>query len=120
MPTETVVIEAGFPVSEPFEATDEVHPLTLPGGRAVQMMHIGPYEQMAQAYIDLQAWMQEQGLTPASGMWETYLSSPMLEPDPSGWKTLIIWPITWHSYLVVLAAGLVTPEGCDQPDNCRP
>ncbi len=93
MPTDTVVVEAGFPVSAPFETAGNVHALVLPGGQAVEAIHIGPYETMEKTYADLQAWMSEQGLRPASGLWECYLSDPRSEPDPTTWRTRIVWPL---------------------------
>ncbi|MGF1600296.1 MAG: GyrI-like domain-containing protein [Acidimicrobiales bacterium] len=65
----------------------------LPGGRVVRVMHTGPYETMEQTCATLQTWMAEQGLQPATGMWESYLSDPWAEPDPATWRTLIVWPV---------------------------
>jgi len=93
MPGDTVVVEAGFAVSGRVDASGDVHPLSLPGGRAVRAMHIGPYDALEQTCADLQAWMAEQGLTPADAMWECYLSDPVTEPDPGTWRTLIVWPV---------------------------
>ena len=94
MPTETVVVEAGFPVSGVIETIGEAHHLELPGGRAVVALHIGPFETMGKTYSDLEAWMAEHDLDPATGMWECYLSDPVTEPDPSTWQTRIVWPVT--------------------------
>ena len=94
MPAETVAVEAGFPVSAPAEDHGHVHRIVLPGGRAVQAIHVGPYDTMEKTYDDLQSWMAEQGLHPAVGMWESYLSDPQVERDPANWQTRIIWPIT--------------------------
>ncbi len=93
MPAETVAVEAGFPVSARVDLEGEAHSLTLPAGRAVQVMHIGPFETMEQTYRDLVSWMDAQQLRPASGMWESYLSDPQTDPDPASWQTLIVWPI---------------------------
>ena len=93
MPSETVVIEAGFPVAGPVEPTGDVHPLVLPGGRAVVVTHVGPYETMVDTYAQMQAWMERENLRPATGMWENYLSDPRLEPDPEQWRTRIVWPV---------------------------
>lgn len=93
MPSATVAIEAGFPVSKLAESGAGAHSLVLPGGRAVQVLHVGPYETMKETYVKLQSWMDAQGLQPASGMWESYLSDPQAEPDPSTWRTMIIWPV---------------------------
>lgn len=68
-PTETVVVEAGFAVSDHVDPRGEAHPLLLPGGRAVRAMHVGPYESMERTYDDLLRWMSEHGLHPAVDMW---------------------------------------------------
>ncbi len=94
MPTDVVVVEAGFPTAEPVDAGDGVHTLTLPGGPAVVAEHIGPYDTMEQTYEELGTWMTEQGLTPRSGPWETYLTDPSAEPDPAKWCTRITWPVS--------------------------
>ena len=93
MPTETVAVEAGFPVSAPAGAHGDAHRLVLPGGRAVQAVHRGPYDTMDETYGDLQSWMAEQGLQPRAGPWECYLSDPQVERDPGMWRTRIVWPI---------------------------
>jgi effector-binding domain-containing protein len=93
MPTETVTVEAGFPVSAPVELHGQAHRLVLPGGRAVQATHVGPYDTMEQTYTKLWSWMADQGLQPAVGMWECYLSDPRVERDPATWRTRIIWPV---------------------------
>ncbi len=96
-PTDTVAVEAGFPVSGPVEPDGDAHPFVLPGGRAVLAMHIGPYETMEATYVELQSWMAEQGLHPSPGMWECYLSDPETEPDPASWRTKIVWPVDRRS-----------------------
>ena len=93
MPTEVVTVEAGLPVSAPVEASGDVHPLVLPGGRAVVGVHVGPYDSLEATYTELTSWMAARGLTPAGTMWESYLSDPEAEPDPATWRTRITWPI---------------------------
>jgi effector-binding domain-containing protein len=92
-PTDTVVVEAGAPVSAPAPDSGEVHRLVLPGGRAVVATHVGPYDTLATTYADLQAWMRAERLVPAGPVWESYLSDPAAEPDPSTWRTRIVWPV---------------------------
>lgn len=93
MPDETVEVEAGFPVSRPADPRGGAHRLVLPGGRAVEAIHVGPYDSMERSYGELVAWMSEQGLEPAAQVWETYLSDPESHPDPSTWQTRIVWPV---------------------------
>ncbi len=94
MPTDTVVVEAGAPVSAPVETSGEVHRLVLPGGRAMVAVHVGPYDTLEKTYAELQDWMDEHAIAPAAGMWECYLSDPAVDPDAATCETQIVWPIT--------------------------
>lgn len=93
MPGAVVVVEAGFPTSAPVEASGDVHGLVLPGGPAAVVVHVGPFDALEQTYAELMAWMADRGHRPAVGMWESYLSDPEAEPDPSTWRTEIVWPL---------------------------
>lgn len=92
MPGETVDVEAGFPVSSPISDAEGVTAGTLPGGKVVEAVHIGPYETLADTYAEVQRWMGEHELTPADEMWECYLSDPQQEPDSAKWRTLVMVP----------------------------
>ncbi|QCB98733.1 AraC family transcriptional regulator [Arthrobacter sp. PAMC25564] len=97
MPTDVVDVEAGFPLAAPFTPAGGgdtgVSAGSLPSGHAYEAMHIGPYEKLQQTYGAIQARMQADGVTPGEAMWEYYLSDPAAEPDPSKWKTLVVWPV---------------------------
>lgn len=93
MPAETVDVEVGFPVTSPVRPAGEVLPGTLPGGRAVEAMHVGPYDTMGETYGQVEQWMVAERLRPGPVMWESYLSDPQTEPDPATWHTLIHWPV---------------------------
>ncbi len=95
MPTDVVDVEAGFPLAAPYPGGDDggVAAGVLPAGRALEAMHVGPYESLPETYGAVMARMQADGLTPANTMWEYYLSDPSAEPDPAAWKTLIVWPV---------------------------
>jgi effector-binding domain-containing protein len=93
LPDETVEVSVGFPTVGELHPAGDVAPLSLPAGRAVVATHVGPYEDLERTYGELVAWAQAQGIEPAVGMWEQYLSDPSAEPDPSTWRTLIVWPL---------------------------
>jgi effector-binding domain-containing protein len=105
MPSETVDVEAGFPVAAPFDApglTDgdgveaggRVEAGTLPGGRTAVGTHVGPYEGLTDTYQQMAGWISAQGLIPGPAVWEVYLSDPGQEPDPATWRTEVYWPAT--------------------------
>ena len=92
MPSDTVDVAAGFPTAGPVQPTGSVTATTLPGGRAARVLHTGTYDSLGETYDPLMAWFQEQGLTPADVMWESYLNEP--SPDaPEAAETLITWPV---------------------------
>jgi effector-binding domain-containing protein len=90
-PTESADLEAGFPVSRPVEPSGAVAPSTLPGGRAVRLVHRGGYEELGTSWERLVTWAEEQGLTRAPVMWEVYLTEPTPDADPSTMRTELNW-----------------------------
>ncbi len=92
-PTDKVRVTAGLPVDGEIAPSGEVRPFTRPGGRAVVAVHVGPYESLESTYHDMLEWMGEQGVRPAAGMWEEYLSDPAAQPDPATWRTRVVWPV---------------------------
>lgn len=93
-PSDTVDVAAGFPTGGVIsETSGGVVPFELPGGRAVQVVHVGPYDRLGEAYERVTSWMGEQGLAPANAMWETYLTEPTPDGDPAANQTLITWPV---------------------------
>jgi effector-binding domain-containing protein len=74
MPTATVEVAAGFPVSAPVAPDGDVTALELPGGRVITGIHIGSYDEMERTYRELIEWAASQGIQLAEGMWESYLN----------------------------------------------
>ena len=62
----------------------------MPGGAAIETVHIGPYETLGDTYRQLAGWMQQHARHPAELSWESYLTGP---DDPAGPETLVVWPI---------------------------
>ena len=93
MPGRTVDVEAGFPLSEPITPQDGVVDGILPGGPAVEAVHVGPYDTLQETYTDVLRWMGEQGMKPTGLMWEAYLTDPATAPDPATWETLVVQPV---------------------------
>lgn len=57
------------------------------------MVHHGGYDGLDASWDRLQRWVAEQGLTPASGFWEVYLTEPTPEGDPADNRTALYVPL---------------------------
>jgi effector-binding domain-containing protein len=90
VPGDTVDVEAGYPVATEVASEGEVRPSSVPGGDAVETVHIGPYETLGDTYREMAGWMERHGRRPATLTWELYLTDP---EDPAGPETLVVWPI---------------------------
>jgi AraC family transcriptional regulator len=91
-----MTMEPGMPIASgtvPATGGSGVVMETLPGGPAATTVHIGPYDQLQEAYAALEQWIRAQGLVPGNAPWESYLTDPGEVPDPKDWKTEVIWPI---------------------------
>jgi AraC family transcriptional regulator len=71
----------------------EVRSDTLPGGTAAVTVHMGPYDQLVDAYAAIEQWMQANGVEAAGPPWESYVTDPAEYPNPADWKTEVFWPI---------------------------
>jgi effector-binding domain-containing protein len=91
MPTDTVDVEAGFPVSATVAAVNGVRAGILPACRAVQAMHVGSYDTLGATYQAVKQWMHDKKLKASHDMWEYYLSDQ--SSDPATWRTLVVWPV---------------------------
>lgn len=87
-------LEAGFPVAAPIGGEGRVTSSELPGGQVAVAWHIGPYDTCEQTYNALLAWIGAQGCKAADDMWEVYWTDPTKVPDPSQWRTEVVWPLS--------------------------
>ncbi|MET4591442.1 GyrI-like domain-containing protein [Arthrobacter sp. 754] len=92
-PTETVDVEAGFPVMGTFAASGTVVSSSLPAAEAYETVHTGPYDTLEGTYTAVREHMKAAGKTPSETMWEYYLNGPPDEPDPQKWQTRVVWPV---------------------------
>jgi effector-binding domain-containing protein len=90
---DTVDVEAGFPVAAEVTSDADVKPGILPGGEAVETVHTGPYETLADTYRELADWIERHGRRPADLSWECYLTDPDDPNHPGGPETLVVWPV---------------------------
>jgi effector-binding domain-containing protein len=94
MPSETLDVEAGFPVDRAIEPAGEVEPSTLPGGAVARTVLEGGFEGLGTAWQTLATWLGASGHRPATGgIWEVYLTEPTPDMDPADLRTELNWPL---------------------------
>jgi effector-binding domain-containing protein len=95
-PSETVDVAAGFPVSglDVGSLEGDVEVVDRPGGRAAAAMHVGPYDELPETYVQVEQWLDEQGLEGRGDMWEEYLTMPTPDTDPTTLETRLVFPLT--------------------------
>ena len=73
--------EAAIPVVlKDVPSTGRIHFGRSPAGRALLVIHRGPYDRMAPSYEKLSAWAAAHGLAEGRVSWEQYISDPRETP----------------------------------------
>jgi effector-binding domain-containing protein len=85
-------VEVAIPVSKRIEDVEEITCYELPGGQMARIVHKGPYEQSAQAYKKLFAWIAENHKKIAGPIREVYLNDPQ-SVSPKDLLTEIYAPV---------------------------
>ncbi|WP_448070490.1 GyrI-like domain-containing protein [Georgenia yuyongxinii] len=93
-PSDTVDVEVGFPVAEPFAASGDVVVSTLPAARAAEAVHTGSYDRLPETYRRLETWIAEHDLQALDESWEVYEAGPDSDPDPATWRTRVLFPVS--------------------------
>jgi effector-binding domain-containing protein len=90
-------MSVGLPISMPGEPVAEPEPnmdlVKLPGGEVAVAWHTGSYDGLKATWEALHDWIHGQGRDDVGEPWEVYWSSPADTPDPSAWRTQIVWPL---------------------------
>ncbi|MDB5294251.1 MAG: transcriptional regulator, effector-binding domain/component [Phycisphaerales bacterium] len=89
----TFDFEISIPVDSPVTAAGRVKPSELPGATVARTVYRGPYEGLAAAWGEFNAWIRASGRTPAENLWECYVAGPESGPDPSTWRTELNRPL---------------------------
>jgi effector-binding domain-containing protein len=86
-----VDVEAAMPVRAPVAAQGRATPIVLAGGPAVQVRHIGPYEELHATYALLDNWIEAHHRAKAGPVRETYLTPPGVPPNEM--VTIVVQPV---------------------------
>ncbi|MBK8024176.1 MAG: GyrI-like domain-containing protein [Chloroflexi bacterium] len=96
---EKLDIAVGFPVSAPPPGDERIKPEALPAGSYATLLYTGEYGGLREATAALLTWAESRPIRwdqwPAAegdvfrSRYETYITDPAEEPDPSKWETEI-------------------------------
>lgn len=93
MDPEIFDFEIGVPVAAPVTPAGRMKPGRLPATRVARTVYHGPYEQLHQAWLEFDAWIEAEGHKPGPDLWECYLTDPESTPDPAAYQTELNRPL---------------------------
>ena len=89
----TFDFEISVPVTAPVTPTGRVVPGHWAAMRVARAVYRGPYEGLAAAWPELNAWIEANGLAARSDYYESYVAGPESSPDPAQWRTELSRPL---------------------------
>lgn len=93
LPTETATFEVGIAVDRALDneyltaAGITLTPSTLPAGAVARVSHVGPYEQLGDAWGNFMQSVTDSGQRPDLPFWEVYVTEPTPDTDPETLRT---------------------------------
>jgi effector-binding domain-containing protein len=84
-------VEVGVQVNRPFDASGDVRPSRLPGGRAATARHTGPMDTIGDTHKAVRTWCETNGYQLTGQFWEIYG-----DPDPATGQFAVdvFWSVT--------------------------
>jgi effector-binding domain-containing protein len=67
-----IAVDIGAEIETPFESDADLQCTSTPAGRFITVLHIGPVDQLGEAYAALHAHIRAQNLKPTGPYWEYY------------------------------------------------
>lgn len=92
-PTDTFDFKLSIATDRPVTASGRVQPGELSARRAARTVYHGPYEGLPEAWGEFMDWIETNGHTTATDLWECYVTHPDSEPDPAKWRTELNRPL---------------------------
>jgi effector-binding domain-containing protein len=85
-------VEMGFPLSSPLPDSSDMKMKSVPGGKAVMCMYLGPYQEMEPTYNEVMEKIAEMGYEPTYPSYELYYNGPQ-DVSAEHFLTELIIPI---------------------------
>jgi len=65
-------VEMGFPLAKPISGKGDITPGSIPAGKYVYCMYLGPYSEMGPTYEEMGKWIADKGLQATGASYEYY------------------------------------------------
>jgi effector-binding domain-containing protein len=88
---EEMEVELGIPVAS--DTTPAVKTIVLPAGPTAVYVYLGDYDGLPDAWKQFGEWVARQGREQDGPFWESYVTDPRKEPDPSQRITELYMPL---------------------------
>ena len=85
--------EVCLPVTDEVAPTDRIMSRVLPGATVAETLHIGPYNELGEAYSALAGWIGLNGLETVGPVRERYLNAPGPDVPPQAYQTVVEMPV---------------------------
>jgi effector-binding domain-containing protein len=85
--------EVCVPVSAPVKSVGRVEPCLVPVFTAARTVYHGGYEGLGAAWGEFDAWIKDNGHTPAIDLWERYLKGPESGANAAEFRTELTRPL---------------------------
>jgi effector-binding domain-containing protein len=85
--------EVAVPIDKPVTATGKVESRVMPAMTVARTLHVGPYEELGEAYAAVSGWITDHGFEAAGPIQERYLNGPGDRVASSEYRTEIDMPI---------------------------
>lgn len=88
---EAVDVSAAMPLRAQVAATGRVVPIELAGGPAIQVTHVGPYDELSATYGAIEKWIADHHRQRAGAPREIYMTMPTVPATQQ--VTLVVQPL---------------------------
>lgn len=94
MPSDVFDFEVGVPVDTSFEGKGRVAPSIIPASTVFRVVYTGPYEGLAEAWMETERLLAEAGHPSSETFWESYVVGPDRTEDSTAFQTELNWVLT--------------------------